>query len=174
MILKGSKIYLQKWLREEDYALVLKGYTDLSVVGFVNFAKKTVNFKTVEEAKEFVNGIEKEMVFGMYTPEDKFIGYATLEPEGKDACEYAIFILDKNYWGKGIGEEATKIILDHIFNTLGFKKATLATSEHHQKAIELYEKMGFKKTKLIPSDREIFLDGKWIQSGTVEMEKVNK
>lgn len=169
MTLKGAKIYLQEGLREEDYALILKGYTDLSVIGFVNFSRKTINFKTVEEAKEFVNGIENETVFGIYALDDKFIGYATLEPEGKDACEYAIFILDKEYWGEGIGEEVTKIMVDYIFNTLGFKKAVLTVAEHHEKAIALYEKMGFKKTKLIPNDREIFLDGEWIQSGTVEM-----
>lgn len=170
MILKGSKIYLKEGLREGDYALILKGYTDLRVIGFVNFAKKTVNFKTVEEAKEFVNGIENETVFGIYTLEDKFIGYSTLEPEGENACEYAIFISDKDYWGNGIGEEVTKIMVDYIFDTLRFKKATLTVAEHHEKAIALYEKMGFRKTKVIPNDREIFLDGKWIKSGTVEME----
>ena len=105
--LKGSKIYLKEGLREEDYALVLRGYQDLSVIGFVNFAKKTVNFKTVEEAKEFVNGIENETVFGIYTLDDKFIGYATLEPELEEdgACEYAIFILDKDYWEKESGKK---------------------------------------------------------------------
>lgn len=170
MILKGEKIYLKEGLEEEDYPLILKGYNDLGVIGFVNFAKETVNFKTIEEARDFVNGIENETVFGIYTLGDKFIGYATLEPERKGVCEYAIFILNKGYWGKGIGEEITKIMTDYIFNKLGFKKITLTASEFHQKAIALYEKMGFKKTKLIPNDREIFLDGKWIPSGTIEME----
>lgn len=169
MILKGSKTYLQEGLREEDYSLILKGYQDLSVMVFLNFSRKVINFKTAEEAKEFVNGITEETVFGIYTSEDKFIGYATLEPEGKDACEYAIFILDKDYWGKGIGEEVTRITTDYIFNILGFKKAVLTVAEHHAKAIALYEKMGFKKTKTIPNDREIYLDGEWIKSGTVEM-----
>jgi RimJ/RimL family protein N-acetyltransferase len=171
MILKGDKIYIQEGLREEDYSLVLKGYTDLGVIGFVNFGKEVSGFKTVEEAKEFVNGIENETVFGIYTLDDKFIGYVTLEPESEDACEYAIFILDKDYWGKGIGEEATKIMQDYIFNTLGFKKATLSVAELHEKAIALYERVGFRKTKLIPNDREIYLDGKWIRCGTVKMEK---
>lgn len=174
MILNGGKIYLKEGLRGEDYPLVLKGYQDLGVIGFVNFAKIVSQFKDVEEAKEFVNGIENETVFGIYASEDKFIGYATLEPEGEDACEYAIFILDKKYWGEGIGEEVTKIMLDYVFNNLGFKKATLTVAELHEKAITLYEEMGFKKVKIIPNDREIFLNGKWIKSGTLEMEFINK
>jgi ribosomal protein S18 acetylase RimI-like enzyme len=172
MRLKGEKIYIQQGLNEGDYPIILKGYTDLSVIGFVSFAKETVGFKTINEAKAFVNGIENETVFGIYTYDEKFIGYASLEPEGDDACEYSIFILDKNYWGKGIGEEVTKIMLEHIFQALGFKKATLTTSESHEKAIALYEKVGFRKTKMISNDREIFLDGKWIKSGTVEMVKL--
>lgn len=157
-------------MKEEDYPHILKGYQDLSVIGFVNFAKIVCQFKTFEEAKEFVNGIKNETVFEIYTSENKFIGYATLEPEGEDACEYAIFILDKDYWGKGIGEEVTKIMLDYIFNNLEFKKAILNVAELHKKVIALYEKTGFRKVKTIPNDREIYLDGKWIKSGTVEME----
>jgi RimJ/RimL family protein N-acetyltransferase len=173
-ILKSERVFLREGLREEDYPLILKGYNDLEAVNFVNFAKKTVGFKTVQEAKEFVNGIENEIVFGIYTIENEFIGYATLEPEGENACEYAIFILDKNYRGKGIGAEVTKIVTDYVFNKLGFEKIILTTSEHHKKAIALYEKMGFRQTEIIPDDREIFLDGKWISSGTVVMELKNK
>lgn len=172
MILKGSKIYLQEGLREEDYALILKGYTDLSVFGFVYFAKEASGLKTVQEVKKFVNRIENETVFGIYsTLDNKFIGYTTLEPEPEEdeACEYSVFILDKDYWGKGIGEEVTKIMVNYIFNILGFKKTVLTVAEHHEKAIALYEKIGFKRIKLIPNDREIFLDGKWIKSGTAEM-----
>jgi len=169
MILKGSKIYLQEGLREEDYALILKGYQDLGIIGFVNFAREVSSFTIVEEAKKFVNGIKKETVFGIYTLSDEFVGYATLEPEGKDMCEYAIFILDNKYKGRGIGTEVTEIMINYVFNKLEFKRITLTTSEFHSKAIALYEKMGFKKTKLVPNDREIYLDGKWIQSGTVEM-----
>ena len=172
MILKGEKIYIKEGLREEDYLFILKGYTDLEVVSFVYFAKEASQFKTVEETKNFVNGIEGETVFGIYTNENKFIGYTTLEPEDENVCEYSIFILDKNYWGKGIGEEVTKMMLNYAFNKLRFEKVILTVSEHHQKAIELYERMGFTKTKLIPNDREIFLDGKWFLSGTIKMEKI--
>lgn len=173
-ILRGSKIYLQEGLREENYFLILKGFTDLDVIGFVCFANESVKLKTAEEAKKFFSEIEPDIVFGIHTPEDKFIGYTSLEKtENPDEYEFSVLILDKNFWRMGIGEEATKLTLNYAFDVLKAKKIILHTSEFHQKAIELYEKMGFKKTKLIPNDREIYLNGKWILSGTVEMEKIN-
>jgi RimJ/RimL family protein N-acetyltransferase len=170
MISKGSIIYLEEGLREEDYSLILKGYTDLSVIRFVCFAKESVKLKTIKEAKKLFHEIEEGIVFGIYDLEDKFIGYTSLEKMENGKYEFGILILDKNYWNKGIGEEATKLTLDYAFNNLGLSKVFLNVSEYHQKAIELYEKMGFKKTKLVSNDREIFMDRKWIKSGTVEME----
>ena len=170
MILKGSKIYLKKGLREEDYALILKGLTNLDIIGFVCFANESVKLKTAGEAKKFFSEIEPDIVFGIHTFKDEFIGYTSLEKtENTDEYEFSVLILNKDFWGMGIGEEATKLTLKYAFDVLKGKKIILHTSEFHVKAIALYEKMGFKRTKLIPNDREIFLDGKWIRSGTVEM-----
>ena len=169
MTIKGSKIYLQEGLKEEDYALILKGYTDLGVIGFVCFAKEAIKLKTTEEAKKFFYEIESEIVFGIYTFEDQFIGYTSLEKMENSEYEFGVLILDKNYWGKGMGEEATKLTLAYAFNELGLSRVFLNVSENHEKAIMLYEKLGFRKTKNIPNDREIYLDGRWLKSGTVEM-----
>lgn len=170
MILKGEKIYLKEGIRKEDYSLILKGFTEINVIGFVSFAKESIKLKTAEEAKKFFHEIESEIVFGIYTFEDQFIGYTSLEKMENGEYEFGILILDKNYWGKGIGEEATKLTLKYAFNNLGLSRIFLNVSELHKNAIALYEKMGFCKTKIIPNDREIYLDGKWKKSGTVEME----
>ena len=161
MKLQGDKIYLQENLSEENYPLLLKWLTDLDIVNFLYFAKRMMEFKTVEDLKDF-----------LFEEKDELIGYTSLcSFQGKEKCEFSIFILNKNYWGKGIGMEASKLLLDYAFNELKIKTITLETSEFHQNAISLYEKIGFKKVKLIPNDREVFFDGKWISSGTVEMEK---
>lgn len=169
MILKGAKIYLQEGLREEDYALILKGYIDLDSMKFVSFGKEAVGLKNVDEARKLFHEMEDGIVFGIYTYENKFIGYSSLADIKEEECEFAIFILDKNYWGKGIGEEVMRMTLNYAFEEMSIEKIWLTTSEYHKNAIALYEKMGFKRTKLIPNDREIFLDRKWIKSGTVEM-----
>lgn len=171
MILQGEKMYLKEGLSGENYPLLLKWFGDIKLMSYVSFVKQALELKTIDELKKLLAEVENGSVFGIYTYEDKFIGYTSLSDfKGKDECEFSIFILDDNYWGKGIGQEATKLTLEYAFNNLGMKKVTLETSEFHDVAIKLYEKAGFKKTALIPQDRTIFHNGRWVLSGTVWME----
>ncbi len=53
-------------------------------------------------------------------------------------------VIDPEFQGKGLGKEATELILDHAFNTLGLRKICLEVYEFNKRAIELYKKSGFK------------------------------
>jgi RimJ/RimL family protein N-acetyltransferase len=171
MISQGEKIYLKRGLTEENYPLLLKWLTDVEIIGHLYYAKRMIDFKTVGDIKNFLAEEKDEKFWEIYIKDDKLIGYASLcSFQGKEQCEFNIFILDKNYWGKGMGSEATKLMLDFAFNKLGMKKVVLETSEHHQSAIKLYEKTGFKKTQLILEDRTIFHNDEWLLSGTIIME----
>lgn len=171
MILQGKQIYLKKNLVEENYPLLLEWFHDLELMKYVSWVKRGLTLRNVEELKDFIAELENGIIFGIYDYDNKFIGYTTFSDfKGKEECEFGIFILDKNYWGKGIGFEVTKLMLDYAFNELEIRKVTLSTSEFHKKAVELYEKAGFKRTKIIPRDRVIYHNEKWLLSGTIEME----
>jgi len=58
---------------------------------------------------------------------------------------FSIFIYDKQYRGRGLGLEATHLILDFAFDRLNLHKVYLRTSEEFAAAIKMYEKMGFVK-----------------------------
>jgi RimJ/RimL family protein N-acetyltransferase len=132
--------------------------------------KKGLALENIAELKSFIAELEDGIIFGIYDKEDNFIGYTSLSDfDGKEECEFGIFILDKNYWGKGIGVEVTKLMLKYAFDELEIKKVFLSTSELHAKAIRLYEKCGFVREKVVPNDRTILHGGKWVLSGTVEM-----
>jgi [ribosomal protein S5]-alanine N-acetyltransferase len=62
-----------------------------------------------------------------------------------NTCELGILVGDKNYWAKGIGYEACKLILLFAFNELEIRKVILAVYENNTSAIKLYEKLGFIK-----------------------------
>ena len=66
--------------------------------------------------------------------------------------------------------EVSRLVLKYAFEDLAMEKVVLSTSEFHQGAIRLYEKIGFRKSKIISNDRTIFHNGKWVLSGTLEME----
>jgi RimJ/RimL family protein N-acetyltransferase len=171
MKIKGEKIYLKKGLVEGNYPLLLAWFHDLEIMQYVGWVKTGLALKNIQELKSFISELENGIIFGIYTNEGNFIGYASLSDFiSQEECEFGIFILDKNFQGKGVGKEVTRLLLNYGFNELNMKKIILSTSEFHENAISLYEKMGFKKIRIVPDDREIFHNGHWVLSGTVEME----
>ena len=60
--------------------------------------------------------------------------------------EYGIMIGDRTVWGKGIGFEATTSVIDFCFNVLRLEKINLGLHRSNNKALRLYEKLGFKKS----------------------------
>ena len=71
-----------------------------------------------------------------------------------------IAILQKEQRGQGYGFEAVSLICKFAFYELGLHKIRLAVNSNNQKAIHVYEKVGFKKEGI---DREaLFQDGQWL------------
>lgn len=59
------------------------------------------------------------------------------------STEYGIAIYDANYWNKGIGTEATKLMLKYGFEYLNLNRIWLRVFENNPRAIRVYEKCGF-------------------------------
>jgi RimJ/RimL family protein N-acetyltransferase len=72
---------------------------------------------------------------------------------------FHITIGEKDTWGRGYGTEATQLMLDHAFGTLGLHRIALAVFEFNERAIRAYEKSGFV---IEGRAREsIWRDGRW-------------
>lgn len=59
------------------------------------------------------------------------------------SAEFGIMIGEKNYWDKGYGSEATRMMLDHAFASLNLNRVYLRVFETNQRAIHAYKKIGF-------------------------------
>lgn len=59
-------------------------------------------------------------------------------------AEFGIFIGNKGAWNKGFGTEATKLTLQHAFETLNLNRIYLHVFDTNPRAIHVYEKIGFK------------------------------
>jgi len=57
---------------------------------------------------------------------------------------FGILIGEKDFWGKGIGEESTRLAVGYAFEKLNLNRVGLAVFEEHTSAIRCYEKVGFK------------------------------
>lgn len=70
-----------------------------------------------------------------------------------------IMIGDKDYWGKGYGTDAMKVLINFIFDDMNINKIRLGTFSFNERAIKSYQKCGFEVEGVLKD--EIFKDGKY-------------
>ena len=56
---------------------------------------------------------------------------------------YHITIGEADVWGLGYGTEATQLMMDHAFGTLGLHRVGLFVFEFNERAIRAYQRVGF-------------------------------
>ena len=93
----------------------------------------------VNDSKNFNQGI-------FLNDSNRLIGYAGICNISKSnrSGEYFIFIGDRQEWGKGIGSQVTRLILNIGFGELGLNRIMLTVSEPNYAAIKAYQNAGFK------------------------------
>jgi ribosomal-protein-alanine N-acetyltransferase len=69
------------------------------------------------------------------------------------SAELAILIGEKDFWGKGIAEEASKLLMKHGFNELNLHRIHCATTEKNIGMQKLAVKLGMKEEG---RQREVF------------------
>jgi RimJ/RimL family protein N-acetyltransferase len=72
---------------------------------------------------------------------------------------YHITIGEKDTWGHGYGTQATQLMLDHAFGTLGLHRIALTVFEFNERAIRAYRRCGF--TVEGRARESIWRDGRW-------------
>lgn len=83
---------------------------------------------------------------------DQYIGNAQLTHINDTNAQFHIFIGEVDFWGKGVGSQATKKIIELAFGQLKLSNIYLYVRKEHKVAIELYRKCGFQ---VIPSDNDM-------------------
>ncbi len=89
----------------------------------------------------------QEVWFGIFDlPIAKPIGLCVVRQiEPTDGlAEFGIAIIEKAYWGKGYGTEATYLAIDFAFHVLGLFNVLLTVAAYNERAITVYQKVGFR------------------------------
>jgi len=55
-----------------------------------------------------------------------------------------ILVGERDFWGKGAGSEATRLLVEHAFARLDLRRVDLGVHADHAAAIRVYERIGFK------------------------------
>jgi RimJ/RimL family protein N-acetyltransferase len=93
--------------------------------------------------------------------ENRCIGTARLSriDWDKKCARFSIGIFDSSLWNKGLGTEATALVLKYAFGTAGLSRVELMVLECNARAIACYLKCGFLKEGVIPGS--VLLENKW-------------
>ena len=88
------------------------------------------------------------------------IGTISLKIDWKNKnAELGIAIWNKDFWNRGYGTDAIRVLLKYAFLELGLHKVWLRVFEFNSRAIKCYEKAGFKKEGVL---REmLYRDNQW-------------
>jgi RimJ/RimL family protein N-acetyltransferase len=84
--------------------------------------------------------------------------FSQLDGENGSAL-YHITIGERDAWGHGYGTEATQLMVDHAFETLGLHRIALFVFEFNERAIRAYRRSGFVVEGR--SRESIWRDGRW-------------
>lgn len=93
-----------------------------------------------------------------------FIGTCGLYSAGKSReiyrlMEFRILIFNPDYIGKGIGVDATRLVVNYGFQRLNLHRIWLGVNEDNVGAVKCYKKVGFKEEGR--REEELYCYGEW-------------
>lgn len=155
----GEKCYLSP-ISLEDAERYTEWVNDMEIGQFVLFSTAIYD---LDKERETLQRLMRESVSFAVVEKDnnKAVGNCSLMriSDVHRHAQFGIFIGDKTYWNRGIGTEATMLVLDYGFNILNLKNISLEVFSFNKRAIRCYEKVGFK---FVGKRREyIYMAGKY-------------
>ncbi|WP_042224687.1 GNAT family N-acetyltransferase [Oceanobacillus manasiensis] len=127
---------------KEDLEFMYKMRTNSDVMDYW-FAEPYTTMEKLKKAYEELQESEANRQFILYHSDEK-IGYVGLYGINlrHSFAKFAIMI-DPEQQGNGYAEDATRLMVDYSFNQLNLHKLSLDVIKVNEKAIHIYEKVGF-------------------------------
>ena len=150
-MLRGEKVLLRP-LKRSDITNFLKWFNDPEVIQYLVMylpLTEMTEEKWIENAASRVQaGTDAIFVIeGIEGDSSKPIGTIALNginPKDHNAT-FGIAIGEKDYWGKGYGTEATRLILYYGFRQLNLHRISSSAFSFNERSVRLHKKVGFKE-----------------------------
>lgn len=151
----GEKCYLSP-INPEDFEKYTKWINDMEVSAGMVFASSIMTPTMEREALERLSKSNANFAIIDKSKDELIgnVGFPRMDQINRTA-EIGIFIGNKEYWGKGYGVEAIKLILDFGFNILNLHNIYLKVYSYNKQAIRCYKKAGFKEVGRLREAKQI-------------------
>ena len=127
-----------KWDRDSEFIRYLNS-------GVVRLFSMKQEKKSIE--KELEEQTNNQHIFSIRGLEDdRLLGFVDLFVHNWPARDtfVGIGIGERDFWGRGYGTDAMKVILRYAFTELNLNRVTLGVFGYNPRAIRSYEKVGFR------------------------------
>jgi len=148
------KIYLRK-VKVSDETYFKKWWGDKELLALTSGILEPISDEEVSQYFQEIFDSKNDYHF-IITINEKTIGHISLAQRDNDWYETQIVIGEKTYWGKGIGPQAIKILIEKA-KIDGVHKIYLEVRPTNTRAIRAYENAGFQKvgTTILSQDKNL-------------------
>ena len=140
----GKKCYLSP-INLDDAGKYAEWLNDLEVSQYLTLRSLNINMDSEKAALEKLSQVHNYAIIN--NQNDELIGNCGfVEIDNlNNTGEVGIFIGNKEYWGKGYGTEALKLLISYGINYLNIRNIMIRVYSYNTRAIKSYKKVGFKE-----------------------------
>lgn len=145
--LEGSQVYLRPLERTDLNDTYLAWLNDPEVTRYLEVGVFPSTPHDLERFYESTANSRTAVVLAIVEKQTgKHIGNVKLGPIDwvHRRAMFGILIGDKKFWGRGVGEESTRLMVEYAFHRLNLNRVTLGVDADHLPGLRCYEKVGFK------------------------------
>jgi RimJ/RimL family protein N-acetyltransferase len=163
MMLTGERIGLRP-LETQDVYVLMKWFNDQRVLEDLGGEHNLFCVSLEEEqiiVERMLRDVHAHWFIVVKLQELEQIGVIGLVnmDERNASAELRLVIGEVKEWGKGLGEEAVRLLLDFAFKSRNMHRVWLRVAEYNQRAIRLYKQCAFEEEGLSPHDH--YHKGAW-------------
>jgi ribosomal-protein-alanine N-acetyltransferase len=159
---EGSLVLLRPLERADLNERYLSWLNDSEVTRYTEIGTFPSTAEDLENYYRSIMGSKNDVMLAVVEKKSgRHIGNVKLGPIHwiHRRATFGILIGEKECWGKGIGLEATRLMVSYGFDRLNLRRIDLGVFAEHEAAVRCYEKAGFKVEGRMRED--LFLDGKY-------------
>ncbi len=163
MTIEGDKVILRRLLLSDITAEYLAWLNDDDVTRGLETVPRPYTHEMLEQYIHDVIANENTYMFMVLDKATgKTIGTAKVHNISKKngTCNLGMMIGDKNYWGKGYGQDTYNTAINFAFNTLGIRKIWEMANADNVASLSMCKKAGFQIEGQLKE--HILSDGKYI------------